>query len=1103
MVGAMVITQAQNIHYTLLSSNTNEAVVRVDFGTYHTKSVTVDNETMQTLNMANAYPILKAGDPELLQAAFSLIIPEGSHPVAEVIKTEFTETPNFELAPSKGMLYRNVDPSSVPYQKNESYSFNHYLLGSPVQAENTYHLRDYHGINIKVYPFDYNPAQQLLKTYSSITVKVTFNGDRAIPTALKNNRTFDNVYASQFLNYRDMRGTHVTEDGDILIIAPENFLEAMQPYANWKTKCGFNTEIVSLTTAGSTANDIKTFISDYYYEHNLAFVVIVGDKAQFPTPTINGEKADNYFTEIIGDDYYPDIILGKISAENVEQVETQVQRFIEYEQNPIETSHFPVFLGIASEEGPGDNNEYDYQHVRNIDNLLLNYTYTSGYELFEGSQGGLDAPNNPTGQMVTTAVNNGVGIITYCGHGYTQGWGTTGFNNNKVNELSNNNKLPFVISVACLNGEYQSGTCFAESWLRATKDGEPTGAVSFIGSTISQPWNPPMCTQDAMIDMLVGNSPAEQKFTLGDMFFNGLIKMLDVYSSEGTETYRTWILFGDPTLQVRTTVPSELSVEHNSVMPTGIMPINFFSMVENTRITVMKDSAIIGSNYTQNGEYTLYLNDTCRVTDTLHVLATAPNCLPYEATISFIPNDIPFVTVGKYFLVEQNIPDNVYIPNGQAEYGETLQMWPTIINIGSVTAQDVRVEISCEDEYITLYDHVANISAVPAHDTINNHPFTFKVADHIPANHNVLFQFRVILNNDTANFSKIVKLHAPVIKIVSGDIDDLAEGNGNYKVDYGETFTYNITLANNGNMATRPGILTIENPADEVIISNTSANIQSISIFGDTVVSFQMTVADSVLEPTFTILKAIYNVDGYTDTCYFCIKIGYVVEDWETGDFTNMEWVNNSESPWTIVTQLPYEGSYCAKSGAISDNESSALSISFETNAPDTISFYHKVWSEEGYDKLTFYIDGQKQDEWSGRTSWARAAYPVQIGSHTFTWIYAKDEYTSHGRDCAYIDLISFPCGRINSELSVEDLTQKTPVFTIWPNPTSDYVHVQMGDDIHDYSYQLFNLNGQLLQGGRLDNQTDIDVRHLVSGIYLLKVENDQHQTQTTKIIKK
>lgn len=1103
MVGAMVITQAQNIHYTLLSSNTNEAVVRVDFGTYHTKSVTVDNETMQTLNMANAYPILKAGDPELLQAAFSLIIPEGSHPVAEVIKTEFTETPNFELAPSKGMLYRNVDPSSVPYQKNESYSFNHYLLGSPVQAENTYHLRDYHGINIKVYPFDYNPAQQLLKTYSSITVKVTFNGDRAIPTALKNNRTFDNVYASQFLNYRDMRGTHVTEDGDILIIAPENFLEAMQPYANWKTKCGFNTEIVSLTTAGSTANDIKTFISDYYNEHNLAFVVIVGDKAQFPTPTINGEKADNYFTEIIGDDYYPDIILGKISAENVEQVETQVQRFIEYEQNPIETSHFPVFLGIASEEGPGDNNEYDYQHVRNIDNLLLNYTYTSGYELFEGSQGGLDAPNNPTGQMVTTAVNNGVGIITYCGHGYTQGWSTTGFNNNKVNELSNNNKLPFVISVACLNGEYQSGTCFAESWLRATKDGEPTGAVSFIGSTISQPWNPPMCTQDAMIDMLVGNSPAEQKFTLGDMFFNGLIKMLDVYSSEGTETYRTWILFGDPTLQVRTTVPSELQISYNHFLPTDITTTTFFSTTENTKIVVYKDNEIIGSGRTVNGEFTLEFNETYEITDTLHVFATAPNHLPFEGTIHFIPNDGPFFIVGNIALTEAITPEtNPTMINGSVEYGETILAIPEIINIGNADANDVHIVMSIEDPYVTLLMPDINLDTVAAHDTLSDEYFSFHISETVPANHSALFYINIFYNNDTTTFFKLVNIHAPTPKILSGYFDDYAEGNNNQRIDYGETFLYNIKLANLGNMMASPGLLKLVNPADEISISDTLVNIQSLAIKGDTVISFLMTANDSFLEPTITYIKAIYSVDNYADTCYFALKIGSIIEDWETGDFTNMEWNNDSSMPWTISTQLPYEGTYCAKSGAIDHQSSTVLQITSDVTASDSISFYYKVSSEEG-DKLIFKIDGQTQDNWSGRINWKRAVYPVNEGSHTFSWTYSKDSWGSGLRDCAYIDLISFPCGRINSELSVEDLTQKTPVFTFWPNPTSDYVHVQMGDDIHDYSYQLFNLNGQLLQGGRLDNQTDIDVRHLVSGIYLLKVENDQHQTQTTKIIKK
>ena len=269
-----------------------------------------------------------------------------------------------------------------------------------------------------------------------------------------------------------------------------------------------------------------------------------------------------------------------------------MQRFIEYEQNPAETSHFTSFMGIASDEGPGDENEYDYQHIRNIDNKLLSYTYTSGYELFEGSQGGLDNNGNPTATMVANGVNNGVGIINYCGHGSTSSWGTSNFNNNNVNALTNVGKLPFVISVACLNGEYDAGICFAESWLRATDNGEPSGAVGFVGSTISQPWNSPMCAQDAMIDMLIGTTPENQKFTYGGMFFNGLIKMLDVYND--VDVTRTWILFGDPTLLMRTAEPQELLVSYNEILPLGVPTATFSSAVENAKITVTKNAEIIG-----------------------------------------------------------------------------------------------------------------------------------------------------------------------------------------------------------------------------------------------------------------------------------------------------------------------------------------------------------------------------------------------------------------------------------------------------------------------------------------------------------------------------
>ena len=1106
IMGIATITQAQNIQFTLLHSNSNEAVVRVDFGSYQTETVSVNGEDMQKLIMADAYPVLKQGSPELLQTAFSLIVPEGSAPETEILDAQYSIVEHFALAPSKGNLYRNVDPADVPFTKNMDYQVNHYLLGDAVQIGQSYQLRDFQGMNFKVFPFDYNPVAQTLKIFSSVTVKVTFNSTRSVASATKNNRTFDAVYANQFLNYKGLRSTPVTEEGDILIICPEIFMETMQPFVDWKIRNGYNTEMVTVVAAGNNANAIKTYIANYYNEHNLAFVIIVGDNAQFPTPTVSGDKADNYFTEIVGNDNYPDIILGKISAENVAQVETQVQRFIEYEQNPPETSHFPSFMGIASNQGPGDNNEYDYQHIRNINNKLQNYTYTSGYELFEGSQGGLDASGNPTAAMVSTGVNNGVGIISYCGHGDVQMWVTTGFNNNNVNSLTNVGKLPFILSVACVNGEYHTGTCFAEAWLRATHEGQPTGAVGFTGSTINQPWNPPMSAQDEMIDLLVGTTPSAQKFTFGGMFFNGLIHMLDVYNNNALETYRTWILFGDPTLQMRTAVPEQLEVSHNAVLPAGVPSVTFSSDVENAKITITHNNEILAVGHVTNGEYTLNFDDTYLPTDTLKVLATATNYLPYEGMVTFIPNNGPYVIVSDITLTDKNLLFVNNRPNNLAEFGKTMTVTPQIVNIGNESASNVKINVYTEDEFISLNNTTLTIPTLAAHDTLSSPPtFTFKVENVVPANHNAVIKMKIIFGNDTIVQSKTVKLYAPQLSITSLVIDDTETGNGNHRADYNETFNCIVSISNTGNMPIIGGNIFFENPGDELNIQAEPIFFPAIDINGTVTVSLPTTVSSTIQEPTITYIKSALWVNYYFAATNFPVKIGTVIEDWESADFTNMAWQNNSSSPWTIITQTPYEGNYCAKSGAISSSSSTTLRITDTASVSDSISFYYKVSSQENSDKLVFKIDGQTKDEWSGSISWTRAAYPVEAGVHTYTWVYSKDFWGTSGKDCAYIDAIAFPCGKVNYPVAIQEIAQNTDI-QIWPNPTTDILHLQLSDDanIQDYTYQLFSLTGKLLQGGRLtDNHIEIDVNHYVSGAYILRIENSLHQVQTFKFIKK
>lgn len=75
----------------------------------------------------------------------------------------------------------------------------------------------------------------------------------------------------------------------------------------------------------------------------------------------------------------------------------------------------------------------------------------------------------------------------------------------------------------------------------------------------------------------------------------------------------------------------------------------------------------------------------------------------------------------------------------------------------------------------------------------------------------------------------------------------------------------------------------------------------------------------------------------------------------------------------------------------------------------DHISFFYKVSSESGYDKLKFFIDGAEQGSWDGEVSWTEANYEVSAGSHVFKWTYSKDGSQSTGQDCAWLDFIVLP----------------------------------------------------------------------------------------------
>ncbi len=487
-------------------------------------------------------PLTLAGAPELPSVTRSLRIPDDAHVSLTVTHAEYREIEDIDVAPSRGVISRQVDPADVPYTFGPEYETDAFYPGVLADLGEPYILRDTRGIVLDVYPYQYNPVTRTLRIYEILEVEVAADGPGEINvlrrTGRPESRAFSTVTRHHFLNADPDRYPPSNEEGEMLIICHDDWMAEIEPLVQHKNGIGIPTTAVAASAAGSSVAGIQSTIQDAYDDGNLAFVLLVGDVAQIPSPTSSGGASDPSYAKLDGSDDYPDILIGRFSAESAADVATQVERTIAYETMPAtEQDWFWRGLGIGSTEGPGDDNEMDWEHIDRIRDDLLAYGYTVVDQVYD--------PGATAGD-VRAALEDGRGIVSYCGHGSMTSWGTTGFDVGDVAALHNPGMLPFIHSVACNTGEFNHGTCFGEAWLRATSGGQPTGAVAAYMSSISQSWNPPMAAQDETVDLLV----AEDYVTVGALFFAGSGRMMDEYGWDGTAMFDTWHLFGDPSLRV-------------------------------------------------------------------------------------------------------------------------------------------------------------------------------------------------------------------------------------------------------------------------------------------------------------------------------------------------------------------------------------------------------------------------------------------------------------------------------------------------------------------------------------------------------------------------
>ena len=200
--------------------------------------------------------------------------------------------------------------------------------------------------------------------------------------------------------------------------------------------------------------------------------------------------------------------------------------------------------------------------------------------------------------------------------------------------------------------------------------------------------------------------------------------------------------------------------------------------------------------------------------------------------------------------------------------------------------------------------------------------------------------------------------------------------------------------------------------------------------------------------------------DDFNSNITLSVPVGLLNIGFEQGT-GNIDWEFSGNSDWYLTTDYANSGMYSIRSGEISDNQQSALSVTVDVTMAGNIEFAYRVSSEYStsgsffYDGLVFKIDGQTMGEFqpttSGQYPWVDASYPLSEGTHTLTWEYVKDG-AGGSTDClntgcddaAFVDDISFPPVYIEPDFIPGDLNADMEINVLDVILT---VNIALGED--------------------------------------------------------
>ncbi|MFH1866228.1 MAG: C25 family cysteine peptidase, partial [Candidatus Eisenbacteria bacterium] len=354
----------------------------------------------------------------------------------------------------------------------------------------------------------------------------------------------------------------------LLVVADEfHYSPVLQAFAGHHASyLGLNVGVVGASAlAELTAEALHAFIQDVYEtqsashfgDGHLGFVVLVGDayaddNATVMIPTYDGYggtevASDHYYACVSGDDDFEDVMIGRLSVGNADELVAVVAKCTSYmplpDDEPWRQSTLLV-SGLFYTTKDAYVALFDEYEALMPDGWSVDRIYRHDYD-----------NNHSCSLDVVDAFDDGHLIVNYAGDGWISSWYQV-IDTTDIPPMDNGDRLPIVLSMACMTGWYdnitevdQTGSydCFAEQIVNASGK----GAVACLAS--------PRASDGGMFRTLT-KSIYRAAFTENCVFLGetmAVAKLLHIQDGGNVDYARHFNLFGDPALIYRwDTAPS-------------------------------------------------------------------------------------------------------------------------------------------------------------------------------------------------------------------------------------------------------------------------------------------------------------------------------------------------------------------------------------------------------------------------------------------------------------------------------------------------------------------------------------------------------------------